>query len=322
MTVSFQQYFDNKYMEMNRKIGSAITFYRDENGKLQYKIDISKLPQGYNNPDKVARIDRASVSTTFICHQLFKSGVKLFKFNNLDFEALENMDIPLEMKDYNQPFPALFIELPPNYTQNRLVRFCSHNELSEPRFIGLCHDAALEFMLAICFYETGMVHVSSFSRNETLEEQIKPRDAGGFNWEFKQPTTEEEKINFSKILTAAFNAALLMDEVGVRKIGPANPKYYEKLIRKNKQQEATIHPIIYTFAQNVKIYDQESIDREPGESDGSTRKTHWRRGFWRMQRCGPALSLRKRIRIRPVIVNKKYFEGDLTNVQSKYDVSL
>lgn len=47
-----------------------------------------------------------------------------------------------------------------------------------------------------------------------------------------------------------------------------------------------------------------SNSAEDANSSGHTVRTHWRRGHWRMQPCGPRLSQVKRVWVRPALVGK------------------
>jgi hypothetical protein len=50
-------------------------------------------------------------------------GPKVFAFNALTCEALENFDLSVSTADYLQPFPTVTIQLPQNYTKKRIVPF-------------------------------------------------------------------------------------------------------------------------------------------------------------------------------------------------------
>ena len=50
-------------------------------------------------------------------------GPKLFAFDALTCEALENFDLSVSTADYLQPFPSVVIELPADYTWKRVVPF-------------------------------------------------------------------------------------------------------------------------------------------------------------------------------------------------------
>jgi len=52
----------------------------------------------------------------------------------------------------------------------------------------------------------------------------------------------------------------------------------------------------------VHLVSEELEFRGPGGGDG-TIKPHWRRGHWREQAYGPRFSFRKRILIKPMLVN-------------------
>jgi hypothetical protein len=45
-------------------------------------------------------------------------------------------------------------------------------------------------------------------------------------------------------------------------------------------------------------------ERSQSDETGTNVRTHWRRGHWRMQTCGPQLSQTKRVWIRPTLVGK------------------
>lgn len=47
-----------------------------------------------------------------------------------------------------------------------------------------------------------------------------------------------------------------------------------------------------------------NFDGVAGTKDGSDVRMHWRRGHWRMQPCGPQLSVIKRVWVRPSLVGK------------------
>ena len=53
-----------------------------------------------------------------------------------------------------------------------------------------------------------------------------------------------------------------------------------------------------------------SLPGTEGDGTGDPRATHWRRGHWRNQRCGPRLSQIKRLWIKPVLVGAEHGEPE------------
>jgi hypothetical protein len=55
--------------------------------------------------------------------QMLAEGPKVFAFDALTCEALENFDLSVSTARYLEPFPTVVIELPPGYTYQRVVPF-------------------------------------------------------------------------------------------------------------------------------------------------------------------------------------------------------
>lgn len=116
-------------------------------------------------------------------------------------------------------------------------------------------------------------------------------------------------------LSLVLNALFYLDGYGAD-TGPVAPvsapqadrDAYEKAIRSGK-------PKAIRSARNALMADGFSVVRLCGistennqgndaQGDGYSVRTHWRRGHWRMQPCGPQLSQIKRVWIRPTLVGK------------------
>jgi hypothetical protein len=60
----------------------------------------------------------------FVMSRTLADGPKVFAFSDaLTCESLENFDLSVSTADYMQPFPAVVIELPADYTRKRVVPF-------------------------------------------------------------------------------------------------------------------------------------------------------------------------------------------------------
>src|SRR5205807_8415751 len=60
---------------------------------------------------------------SYVMSRLLAEGPKVFAFDALTCEALENFDLSLATADYLQPFPTVVVELPADYTRRRVVPF-------------------------------------------------------------------------------------------------------------------------------------------------------------------------------------------------------
>jgi hypothetical protein len=65
----------------------------------------------------------SSCTEAYVMSRTLAEGPKVFAFDALTCEALENFDLSVATADYLQPFPSVVIELPENYTKERVVPF-------------------------------------------------------------------------------------------------------------------------------------------------------------------------------------------------------
>src|ERR1700686_1334428 len=59
----------------------------------------------------------SSCTESYVMSRTLAEGPKVFTFDALTCEALENFDLSLAATDYLQPFPSVVIELPPDYSR-------------------------------------------------------------------------------------------------------------------------------------------------------------------------------------------------------------
>jgi hypothetical protein len=121
---------------------------------------------------------------------------------------------------------------------------------------------------------------------------------------------------------------------GTKRIGPDNPSHFRRLerhlqvARKSKDEQRIRNaefdlqslPIRYSFAQEVRLYQEEASQErsEVGEPTGRHLAPHWRRGHYRMQAYGPGLSQRRRIAVPAVLVNGHLFLNDPSQTSTRY----
>ena len=73
----------------------------------------------------VMAMGASSCIESFVMSRMLSEGPKVFSFDAVTCEALENFDLNVSTADYMQPFPTVVIELPQDYTKKRVVPFDS-----------------------------------------------------------------------------------------------------------------------------------------------------------------------------------------------------
>ena len=326
-------------MKMFAELGKykMIEVARNESGK---SIDIHKHynPKASDiaNNYMQSETGTALLLESYLFSKLAVDGIKLFKPTVEVLAPLEYMDMNLGFEDYVQPFDLMVIDFPLDYSERRNtsmgiqypeipsgmhkpVSMIMYHERGKGLIIGaLMFDSDIAIKIAIIDEGDGM----------SIHDRMMLRKKSTFKDSINITDDEREMLNDATLL--CMNYCLLLDEVGVRKVGVRNQKHLERLkkFQANAKDAATVQrlareirsmPVYYEIAQEVKLYRHET-DIAIGDSveTGRHNKPHHRRGHWRMQRCGPQLSLRKRIRIDSVFVNHKLFVGEAINNRATY----
>jgi hypothetical protein len=233
-------------------------------------------------------------------------------------EALEHVDVNISFEDYVQPFPTFLLELPPEYRSKLTGRF----KVECPELILTHHDARTKYILS--FRSGGNACVSTCHvmspRWKTVEEALR------FSVEEGTDLDQSEVIQ-----RVALNFGLLMTYYGVRDLGPVDPQSHAIHLRNARRRnrakaDRARHLLdaeidVVEFEQDVVVYDRSEAQRSDLESDGSARRTHWRRGHFRRQVCGHARSARKLIFIKPILVNAHRFQGDVADTEYRLNLS-
>jgi hypothetical protein len=271
---------------------------------------------------------------SYVMSRTLAEGPKLFTFDALTCEALENFDLNVATADYLQPFPSVVIELPQDNTKKRVVPF--EEGTHAPDFLIARHepDAGCVMVTMHLSSQQVLTRLLKLDPAWTLEEMWL-KGARAWDAEHSLGMTPEETALGNALSKMALNVCLLATAYGVRCLGPANPSHYERLKRyaqlarkRGREQleraEADLWtaPVRYAFAQEVTLY-----QKEPGEfraaangTGGWTVCPHWRRGHWRSQACGPGRSERRRVAIPSVLVNGHLFVGSAADTLVTYRV--
>ena len=83
---------------------------------------------------------------------------KVFAFDALTCEALENFDLSVSTADYLQPFPSVVIELPQDYTRKQVVPFEEGSHA--PDFVIVPHEPEADCVLVTMHLSSHQVLLS------------------------------------------------------------------------------------------------------------------------------------------------------------------
>jgi hypothetical protein len=269
---------------------------------------------------------------SFVTSRTLAEGPKVFAFNALTCEALENFELSLGTADYLQPFPSVVIDLPSDYTRKRVVPFDAGTHAPEFVIVRYEPDAGCVLVTMHMTSHQVLTRLLKLDPAWTLEEMW---EKGARAWDAKDSLgmTAEERALGNALTKLALNVCLMATTYGVRCLGPANPSHYERLKRyakvarkkgpeRQERAEADLRtaPVRYGFAQEVVLYrreqDEASAEANGNVSGGWTVAPHWRRGHWRAQACGPGRAERKRVAIPAVLVNAHLFVGAASDTQT------
>jgi len=257
---------------------------------------------------------------------------KVFAFDALTCEALENFDLSVSTADCLQPFPSVVIELPADYTRKRVVPFEEGSHA--PDFMIVRHEPEASCVLVTMQMTSGQVLTRLLKLDPawTVEEMWGNAKRTWGETDSLGMTPEETALG-SSLTKLALNVCLMATAYGVKSLGPANPSHHEKLKRYAKlarkrgrevekaDLEVRLTPVRYAFAQEVTLYQKEPATDQHGAGEGGwTVSPHWRRGHWRWQPCGPGRSERRRVAIPSVLVNGHMFLGTPADTVTTYRV--
>lgn len=241
-------------------------------------------------------------------------GAKIFRPTVEQFEALEHIDININIKDYRQPFEAFILEIPDVYCQ-KIYRDTGR---VLPATIMMRHDEKQNrLVLGTGLYANKALLCYSITDNKpTIEDSIKSKASYDY--------ASGDMGMFQILMRACVNFGLLMTHFGTTNKGPQDKKMHEKhlklLNKKNPVERERAQRLldnelqVITFAQDIVLYDRERDDTErDSDGQGGPVRPHWRRGHFRNQAHGPGNSLRKLIFVKPLMVNKKMFVGDTSD---------
>src|SRR6202049_1517304 len=167
---------------------------------------------------------------SYVTSRMLSEGPKVFAFDALTCEALENFDLSVSTADYLQPFPTVVIELPLDYTKKRVVPFDEGSHA--PDFVIVRHEPKAGCVM-VAMHMTShqvMTRLLKLDLAWTLEEMWAK---GARAWDAKDTLgmTPEETVLGNALSKLALNVCLMATAYGVLSLGHANPSHHERLKR-------------------------------------------------------------------------------------------
>jgi hypothetical protein len=253
----------------------ALTKYgllRITKDRFEFHPDPAAPPVALEMAKAVFTLGASSCIESYAMSRMLAEGPKVFAFDALTCEALENFDLTVSTTDYLQPFPSVVIELPDDYARKRVVPFEAGKH--SPDFLMVRHepDAGCVLLAMHLTSHQVLTRLLKLDPAWTLEETWEKGKRAWGDTDTLGMTPEETALG-SALSKLALNVRLMATAYGIRCLGPANPSHHERLKRYAKlagkrgreqqeraEAELRTAPVRYAFAQEVTLY-----RREPGE---------------------------------------------------------
>jgi hypothetical protein len=260
--------------------------------------------------------------------QVVADGPKIFQPTLEQCLIMEQVAPRIATSDYAQPYPVMIVEFPEAFRQQRAC--CGQSALfvgthaPEAVLIGFEPPPVGAIALEGLFSSGNVVRLGIMPRDATIEDRLV-LEHGEESYAPTDPITVSEHVVIAGVMRVAINSMLLLAEYGCRHLGAANESHFRRLehfaqlARRKKsgvdvaERNLRLASQFYGFAQEIVLHEEEARDAAAPRTEAhseSWRRPHWRRGHWKMHAHGPGLSARKRIFIKPVLVNRHLLHGD------------
>lgn len=227
-------------------------------------------------------------------------GPKVFRPTLAQCQALENVEVRLNFEDYEQPYPALMVELPDSGDY-------------KPFTDVICFQS--ENLLVFALRTPGNVDdivttIARYSNRGMIEESLRryDEDCSGL------------QVVAARALRVAINSclALVGHEIATGYLFPKEVENDRRLAGEKTERgerargRLPLHVMLMAFQREVVLHKTEG-GHSSSNITGREVGCHWRRGHYAMQPYGPGSSLRKRILRLPVLIREDKFLGDISN---------
>lgn len=254
----------------------------------------------------------SSLTELFVASQIVGCGPKIFRPKYEECLVFEQINLNLPVTEFVQPFATFIVEFPENYYKSLEVD-CPQKELANTHSpVVVVSHFDQNILSLVCYFTSKLSIVRLLWQKEeatVLEDMMNEP----FIFNKSMSVTEEEWKTTNRVFRVALNCCMLLMQLGCKTIGPENQSYYDrckrhvKINKGEKLQKAKLElkkiPFIYDFEQHIKLFSEQKEYHE-SEATGRIMVPHWRRGHYVNQPYGPGNSLRKKILIKPIFVNK------------------
>lgn len=279
--------------------------------------------------------------------QLVANGPKIFRPTFDQCLALENTEINIPIEYYQQPYPTVLIDIPKEYRER--IRSV-YGVAKAPSYV-ICYRHECGHIVVTAWFGDEDIIVNSISPRKqfsSIEESIVCNRQSLDNKNVMGITVggegETEKREMKHGSDPEFGVAELVQRLGINfsimmtmfkmRVGDpinttrdrfekqtriaANPKA-DPEDRQRARKLLTSIVFLTEFEQKIDFYDveDERPTRHPNTTDIEVRP-HCRKGHWRLQHFGTGNAQTKVIFIKPVLVRKDRFVGDLANTSVTY----
>lgn len=241
--------------------------------------------------------------------QWFKEGPKIVDITEEQYQALSQVEVRLEVKDFRMPYPTVLVNLPPGLMHEMLI--IHHMELQ-------WHSG-----------KKGVVIGDSMTRDHQNDIVTVIRQQNGVDMEvslskYDEGITTEEGDAAHLNMRVAVNMMLAMVNYSCQAeyLFPAEVAMEKKFIEKGNRpsregrtasQRLAEQPMVVLLDRTVKLYHRVG-SKEPGEKTGGEKCFHWRRGHWRKRP-----DREKLIFVRPCMVRADKLLVDKSETTTTYN---
>jgi len=221
-------------------------------------------------------------------------GPKVFRPSPLQAEALSQVELRLALADYEQPFQAVLVDLPPGFGP----------------FLSVLVAKVHGVLVCSLFSEGNRDDVVTVvSTKGTLEAAVNSVEPG---------ISAEATAHAVAALRVAVNSCLALAnyphtvEFLYPKEAERDARLAKEPTERGRRAASRVHPQLATLDREVKLHRCEG--RTGSEPTGREVASHWRRGHWAMVACGEGRSQRRRVFRASVLVRADKAVGASTTV--------
>lgn len=293
-----------------------------------HRVDSSRIYYDIHPHDNLLHMIKnegsLALANMYLATQFLKNGPKILNVNDEYAAAFINTDINVELPDYDQPFPTMFVMLPKQFGES----FMTKEKRQKPEMVLVHHDKSATSMIISVQFSDGQRVTCLIHKDHSIDQQLDevlPTEYDG-----SIGITDEEKVICKIAYRVAINALLLADGNYEQK-GPHNADHLAKLKsyvsraksqekREQAELECHLHPYLFEFEQTVQTYSRSKSDQE-SDNNGTKKRPHWRRGHYRQQKVGEGRTDTRRVRIPPILVNADLYIGEVLDAKAIYELN-